>query len=115
MWLVEFYETANGRTPIIDFIESLPVKSQAKCLKYIELLTERGLSLPANYVKHIEDALWELRPEYGGVEYRFLFWARSNPDRFTIVHALVKKSQKLKGTDIERALARIEELRGRSS
>lgn len=52
MWIVEFYETANGRTPIIDFIESLPVKSQAKCLKYIEILTERGLSLPANYVKH---------------------------------------------------------------
>ena len=111
-WNVDFYVTESGRSPIMEFIDSLPDKVQGKCLKYIELLEERGLLLPANYISHIEDDLWELRPEYGGIEYRFLFYAPNSPTptEFIIVHAIIKKRPKLKRADIEKALERIKEL-----
>jgi phage-related protein len=47
-----------------------------------------------------------LRDGERGVEYRLFFFALDR-NRFVIVHAIVKKSQKLKGRDIRTALSRI--------
>ncbi|MGH9764366.1 MAG: type II toxin-antitoxin system RelE/ParE family toxin, partial [Blastocatellia bacterium] len=89
----------------------------AKCLKYIETLEDKGLSLPKNYVEHMEGDLWELKPESNGNEYRFLFYApprdSPQPRKFVIVHALKKKTPKLKRGEIDKALGRIEELKSR--
>jgi DNA-binding XRE family transcriptional regulator len=36
-------------------------------------LQESGLALPASHLKKLEGNIWELRPEYNGIEYRLLF------------------------------------------
>lgn len=107
---VELYETRGGRCPYIEFIESLPVKAQAKCLKYVDLLEQKGLTLPANYLKKISgtENLWELRPEYGGNEYRFLFF-EVNEEKVVIVHAIIKKDKKLRPRDIRLAQDRVKD------
>ena len=58
--------------------------------------------LPANVVKHIEGELWEVRPESGGIEYKFFFFVNNN--RIGVVSAIVKKRQLVERKVTERAL-----------
>jgi len=90
----------------------LPRKARAKCLAYIDMLEEFGLSLPRAFIAKVREELWELRPEWAGTEYRFLYFTLER-QKITIVHALTKKAQKLKPGDIELALARAAEVKRR--
>jgi len=90
----------------------LPRKARAKCLAYIDMLEEFGLSLPRSFIAKVRDELWELRPELAGTEYRFLYFTQVG-QRMVIVHALTKKAQKLKPGDIDLAMARATEVKRR--
>ncbi|HEX8376724.1 MAG TPA: type II toxin-antitoxin system RelE/ParE family toxin [Pedobacter sp.] len=113
---VDFYETQRGRCPFIEFIDALPSKAQAKCLKYVEVLEEKGFTLPTSYIKKISgtDKIWELRPEFGGTEYRLLFFEISE-EKVIIVHGIIKKDKKLRQKDIRVAEARIKDFIERES
>jgi|SRR5579884_1152509 len=111
-WTIHYYTSPKGDSPIEQFLASLPEKARNKCLSYIELLREREARLPRNYTGHVRGYLWELRPEWGGVEFR-LFYFLGTEQRIFIVHAIIKKSQKLKATDITLAENRIAEIRQR--
>jgi phage-related protein len=71
---------------------------------------QRGVQLPGNIVKHLESGLWEVRPEYGGIEYRFFFFVHGS-DRVGVVSAIIKKRQKVERKVIEQALRRADEMR----
>jgi phage-related protein len=76
---------------------------------YIDLLAERGFSLPRNYSAKVHGDIWELRPEYGNVEYRLLYaWIEGR--YFVIAHAFVKKGRSLSTRDITVAQERIREV-----
>lgn len=60
-----------------------------------------GTSLRASYLKRIEGDLWELRPEYGGTEYRLFFGI--DQERYVFTHAVVKKRQRIARSEIETA------------
>lgn len=111
-WEIEFYQKEGGRSPIDDFLNELTIKARAKCLKYIELLAENGVGLPANFARKVTGTkeLWELRPEFGGVEYRFLYFIWTD-NRMIILHAVTKKSRRLDPNDIDTAEKRIKELK----
>ena len=98
-WKVAYFQTERGESPIVGFLDSLSDKVRAKCLSYIDLLEERGNTLTRNYASKVADDLWELRPEFGGTEYR-LFYFTYVGDTFVIVHAMTKKTQQLKPRDI---------------
>ena len=59
---IKFYRTVRGDNPVQEFLDRLPPKARAQCTSYLALLAEQGNTLPANYIKHIEGELWELRP-----------------------------------------------------
>jgi phage-related protein len=105
-----FYADANGDMPVVDFLFTLSEKERAKSLVYMDLLSERGNALPAQYIKHIDGDLWELRPEFGGVEmwYFYFIWVG---ELIVFVHALKKKSRKTRPRDLELAQKRINELK----
>jgi phage-related protein len=89
---VRLYETAEGDKPVADFLRHYKRNNRKvfkKCLQYIKALEENGLSLPFNYIRHVEGAIWELRPESGGVEYR-LFFGQIGSGAFGIVSAYQK-------------------------
>jgi phage-related protein len=71
---------------------------------------DHGIQLPANIVRHLEGGLWEARPEYGGIEYRFVFFLHPTR-RIGIVAAFAKKRQKMPRAVIEQALQRAEVMR----
>ena len=106
-FLIRYYDK-NEHSPVRDFLDGLRPKAAAKCLTYINLLAERGFSLPRNYIAKVRGDIWELRPQYGNIAHRFLFaWIQS---QFLIAHAFVKKGRALSSRDIAIAQERIQEV-----
>lgn len=56
--------------------------------------------------------IWKLRPEWSGNEYRFFYGAIVG-QQFVILHAIHKKTQKLRERDIGIAEHRYEEIKER--
>lgn len=53
-WTVEYYRDANGKEPVVDFIDSLSIAAQAKVLRLISFLTDHGVLLKEPYTKQIK-------------------------------------------------------------
>jgi len=111
-WEVLYYQSERGESLIEDFLDALPRKARAKCLAYMDLLEEFGFNLPRSVIAKVRGDLWELRPEWAGVEYRFLYFFLVG-QRVIIVHALSKKNQRLAHRDIALAESRIADVRRR--
>lgn len=107
---VLFYETeGSGKKPVAKFLKGLPVNARAKCSKYISMLEEHGFSLPGQYLEKVRGDLWALRPEYGGNEYRIIFFRDDSAGAFVVVHAVLKNTRRLENNDIETADNRMAE------
>ena len=109
-----YYQTERGDSPIEDFLNALPRKAKAKCIAYMNLLEEFGANLPRAIIAKVRGEIWELRPEWAGTEYRFLYFTLIG-QRIVILHAVAKKSQKLKARDIDLAETRIKNIQRRLS
>ena len=113
MFIVEFYETKDGKSELWDFIEELRKKSATnkdariqytQISLYIELLQRNGIKLTGNVAKHIEGDIWELRPGNNRVLY---FYFKDN--RFVLLHHFRKKTQKTPKREIEKAKLEIKD------
>lgn len=113
-WQVFYYQTERGDSPIEDFLNALPRKARAKCVAYMDLLEEMSFNLPRSVIAKVRGDIWELRPEWAGTEYRFLYFTLVGK-RFVILHALTKKTQKLRPKDIELTEVRMADVRRRIS
>jgi phage-related protein len=109
MYTVEFYETADGRSELWEFLEDLRARSahnkdariQFKQISlYIQLLQDNGTHLNDNITKHLENGIWELRPGNNRVFYFFY-----EQDTFVLLHQFRKKSQKTPRRELEKAKA----------
>lgn len=108
---IKFYRSTRGDSPVEAFLNRLSAKARAKCLTYLGLVAEHGNTLPANYIKHIEGDLWEVRPEFGGTEYRLLY-VLITTEAVAVLHAFTKKTQRTPPAEIARALSRLAEVQG---
>jgi len=113
MYTVEFYENANGKSELWDFLEELREKAstnkdariQYKQISlYIQLLQDNGTRLQDNITKHIDDGIWELRPGNNRVFYFFF-----KDDTFVLLHHFKKKTQKTPRREIDKAKSEREE------
>ena len=95
------------------FLRDLPSKDQAKCLSYLKRVRAERTSLPKTYVEKIDNNLWEVKPAYNGIEYRFLF-GLIGPGRIGIVTALKKKRMRLPRRVFDHAMTLIAEMQTRS-
>jgi phage-related protein len=107
---ITFFASKDGDSPVIDFMERLSAKENAKSVAYMLALAEHGNALPSNFIKHIEGDLWELRPEFGGTEMRYFYFTWVD-EMLVIVHALKKKRAKLPRREITLALSRVKEVK----
>jgi len=107
MFTAEFYETEDGYSDVLCFLEELRSKRDSskdariqykQIAAYIELLEKNGTRLPESITKHIDEDIWELRPGNNRV---FYFFFRDK--RFVLLHHFRKKSQKTPSREIERA------------
>ena len=77
-----------------EFLRGLPRKDRAKCLSYLKRVRAEGTSLPKIYVEKIDNNLWEVKPAYNSIEYRFLF-GFTDSHTIGVVTALKKKRMRL--------------------
>ena len=104
MWEIIFYQDHRGQSPILDFIDRLPIYDQAKVRNAIRLLQEFGIGLGMPHTKPVRGKLWELRP--GGIR---LFYFAYMKHQFVILHGFRKQGQKAPSREIEIAVKRMEE------
>ncbi len=85
---------------IYKFLNKLNQKDAAKALQYIELFEEYGFSLDERYLKKVNGPIWELRP----TQIRLYIYIKAKEQ--IIIHAIIKKSQKIRQEDLKLILQR---------
>lgn len=105
MYNVGFYRDRKGNAPVLEFITSLEKRHDKdsrinlnKVRDYIKILALYGTRAGDTYVKHLDGAIWELRP----LRNRILFVALDE-DGFVLLHQFVKKTQKTPSREIRKA------------
>jgi hypothetical protein len=86
------------------WLNTLPVKAQAKCLAQVHLLRAQGHELRPPIADFLRDGIYELRPTYRGVHYRILYFF-SGRNATVISHGLTKQSE-VPAVEIKRAMER---------
>ena len=69
-----FREPKNDSVPLLDWLDELPVKVQAKCIERIDRLGELGHELRRPEADFLRDGIYELRASYQSVHYRMLYF-----------------------------------------
>lgn len=95
----------KAKVPVKDWIKSLPVKAQIKCVERIELLSEMGHGLRRPYADILKDGIYELRIVNSGNQYRILYFF-DGVDVVVLSNSLTKKTNKMPNKDIELAKKR---------
>ncbi len=105
MWQIHFYEDRRGKSPVLEFINSLSPKDRAKVNNIFRLLEEFGTNLGMPHARRIEGQLWELRPGDNRLFY-FLYLER----KFVILQGFRKQSMKTPEKEIATALRGMKEI-----
>jgi hypothetical protein len=87
---VIFYR--EGETVLFEqWLKTLPVKVQAKCLSQVSMLRSQGHELRRPIADFLRDGIYELPPTYQGVHYRILYFF-SGKNIVVISHGIAKQS-----------------------
>ena len=101
-----FYVDKHGYCPIQALMDQLMSKHDKesriilnKFNDYMQALKQYGaINLPSNYVKHLENSIWELRPK----RYRILF-SEVGTNEYVLLHCFYKTTQKTPRKELEKA------------
>ena len=69
-----FRDPKDNSVPLLEWLEELPMKVQAKCAERIDRLGELGHELRRPEADFLRDGIYELRASYQGVHYRMLYF-----------------------------------------
>ena len=106
-WQLVFYIDEHNHEPVKDFILQQPDGAIAEILHVFKLLRQFGTTLGMPYVRKIhESGIRELRVKHGSDIYRILFCA-ARRHKFILLHALLKKEDKLAKADESLAIRRM--------
>ena len=105
MWHIHFYEDHRGKSPVLDFINSLSSKDKAKVNNTLRLLEEFGTNLGMPHARRIEGQLWELRPGDDR-----LFYCIYMEQKFVVLYGFRKQSMKTPEREIAIARSRMKEI-----
>lgn len=106
MWEIDYFVIPSGRSPIEEFVLNLPVDQISKVRNCIKLLNEFGPLIRSPHSKKLSGYkdLFELRTS-GSSPIRLFYCHRQN--KFTILHAFIKKSNKTPQREIAIAINRL--------
>ncbi len=104
-WSVEtLNDTVNAE------LGALPEDMRARFVRIAELIAAVGLHhVREPHVKHIQDAIWEIRLK-GKTGIARALYVTAKAERVVIVRVFVKKTQKTPGKEIKLAVQRAKEL-----
>lgn len=102
-WLVKFFTTSRGDSPVKNFLDNLDEATHAKTIKTIELLQNHGPALPPPYSKKLVTGLYELRTS-GKIAIRILY--TNYRGVYYLLHAFKKQTQKTPLQELKTTLDR---------
>lgn len=98
-WTVYYFLRGNGRSPMEEYLESVPDQRQlAAIYKTIRRLEQWGSNLPAPIAKHLEGKLWELRTRFGNR----VFYCFSGSRAIILLDGHTKKRDRLESRVLNR-------------
>jgi phage-related protein len=101
---VVFYQEEDGSVPLLEWLDRLPAKAQAKCLARLKRLEDLGHELRRPEADYLRDGIHELRSTLGGVHYRILYFFHGNVA--AVVSHSITKEQRVPPREIDRAIER---------
>jgi phage-related protein len=101
---VVLFRDDDGSVPLLEWLDELPSKVQAKCLLRIERLKEMGHELRRPEADYLRDEIYELRVRHQSVNYRMLYFYHGKTAA-VLSHGL-QKEQAVPPKDIDLALLR---------
>lgn len=105
-WKVLYYETASGKSPVFEFIQTFEMKTRARVTSTIDLLIEHGINLGLPYSKKLVGTdLWEIR--ILGTNNLRIFYVAIVNKQFLLLHGFKKKKQKTDKREIVLAEKRL--------
>lgn len=96
-WKIEFYESANNKSPVLDWFNQQNAKVKARITRVLDLLKEYGITLAEPHVKRLDNKLYEIRAEQNTNIYRVIYFAHTGK-RFILLHGFQKKTQMTSNT-----------------
>lgn len=87
-----------------EWLKTLPIKAQRKCLTYIAQLEMQGHQLRRPIADFLRDGIYELRPSCQSVQYRILYFF-SGKGCAVLSHGIAKE-QAVPDVEINRAIER---------
>jgi phage-related protein len=87
-----FREPKDNSVPLLDWLDGLPAKVQAKCTERIDRLGELGHELRRPEADFLRGGIHELRASYQGVHYRMLYFF-SGKAVVVVSHGLTKERE----------------------
>lgn len=105
-WKVEFYLAANGKSPVLEWLQTQDSKVQAKFARIFDLLQLNGTSVGQPYVKPVRGKLYEVRISQSKNIFRIIYFAYVG-QRFVMLSGFQKKTQKTPQKELDLAEARM--------
>lgn len=103
-WEVTDYITKENKSPVEEFLDSLPAKAARKAQDDIDLLQRFGPRWGYPHVEYFKkEKIYELRIKHSSNIYRIFFFNWKGTI-LLLTHGFVKKSQKTPKREIERAI-----------
>ena len=112
MWVTVYYRDRHGNEPVNAFIDGLPPDHQESIDRKIDRLNELGPMLPSPHSKKVDGKLRRLKCDFDGLAYRVLYHEAQN-GFIVLLHAFVKKTQKMPPAEIEQAKSRWNDFKAR--
>lgn len=94
----------DDSAPLIDWLDTLPVKALAKCRVRIERMKELGHELRRPEADLLREGIYELRVGLRGLNYRLLYFLHG--DVAAVLSSGVIKERPVPKKEIDRALKR---------
>ena len=108
MFQISFYETEDGKQPVVDFLDSLEPKMAAKLIGLMDILEEKGTELREPYSSSLGDGIFELRCKLGSNITRAIYFFFIGK-QIVITNGFVKKTKKTPPNEIKLAKKRRED------
>ncbi|MBM7839433.1 phage-related protein [Alkalihalobacillus xiaoxiensis] len=111
-WSLTPYVKPNKSKPVVDYIDTLKDKEQAKVDHVFNLIRKNGTRTGMPYIRHLDDGIWEIRIAHSSNIFRVtLFHFEGN--ELILLHGFTKKTQKTPPKEIKRAKAYREDFKKR--
>jgi phage-related protein len=94
--VVVFFKEKDGSVPFKKWLDNQVSRrdrrAAAKCAVRLELLRDQGGDLRRPYADYLRDGIHELRVEFGGVNYRILYFLHGS-EIVVVTHGLTKEAE----------------------